>query len=252
MKDFIYILGPCSIENEKIYIPTAEYLHNIMKGKNWYYKASFDKANRTSINGGRGPGLNESIRLFKKVKELFPDIKLITDVHETWQVEKLKPYIDVIQVPAFLCRQTDLIVECAKHFNIINVKKGQWLGPRNIMKTVDKIKTTNPSAKAWLTERGTSLGYEHLLVDFTIIDTIKNSSWDKFILDCTHSVQRSRAIYGVQGDRKLAEKYFVISKIMGYDGSFAEVHPEPQKAISDGDCQLYLNSIENLLNKVEK
>jgi len=246
----ILILGPCSIESEEVYLQTAEKLYGILKGKAWYYKGSFDKANRTSINGGRGLGLNESIELFKTVKQDFPNIKLTTDVHEIWQVEKLQPYIDVIQIPAFLCRQTDLIVECAKHFNKINVKKGQWMSPRNIIKTVDKIKLTNPNAEAWLTERGTSFGYEHLLVDFTIVDMIKNSEWDKFILDCTHSVQRSRAIYGVQGDRKLAEKYFLISNIMGYDGLFAEVHPDPDSAVSDGDCQLYLNDVEGLINKL--
>lgn len=244
----IFILGPCSIESKKLYFEAAEKLYNIMQGKDWYLKASFDKANRTSIKGERGLGLSKSISLFEEVKKEFPNIKLTTDVHECWQIKSLIGIIDVIQIPAFLCRQTDLIIECAKCFDIINVKKGQWIGPRNIIKTVDKIKMTNPNAQAWLTERGSAFGYEHLVVDFTIVDLIKNSNWDKFILDCTHSVQRSRAIYGVQGDRKLAERYFLASDILNYDGIFAEVHPKPEEAISDGDCQLFLNDIKNLIN----
>lgn len=251
MKKNIWILGPCSIENEKIYLGTAEILYEIMENREWYFKASFDKANRTSIHGGRGPGLSESVKMFKKVKKMFPDIKLTTDVHESWQVEKLAKCVDVVQVPAFLCRQTDLVVECAKYFNIVNIKKGQWLGPRNIIKTVDKIKETNPQCQAWLTERGSSFGHEHLIVDFTIVDAIKDSPWDKFILDCTHSVQRSRAIYGVQGDRDLAEKYLLIAGIMGYDGVFAETHPDPPNAVSDGDCQLFLHKVKSLIDRFD-
>ena len=250
--DDVFILGPCSIENEKNYIDSLNFLYPIMKDKNWYFKASFDKANRTSILGERGPGLEEGLRIFKKAKEIFPDVKLITDVHEVWQIEKLIPYIDVIQIPAFLCRQTDLIVESAKHFNIINIKKGQWLGPDNIIKTVDKIKNTNEKTQAWLTDRGTAFGYGHLIVDFTIVDKIKNSIWDKFILDCTHSVQRSRSIYGVQGDVNLAKKYLLSYSIFGYDGVFVETHLDPQNAISDGDCQIDVNEISNLINKTKK
>lgn len=196
--------------------------------------------------------LKKVLIFLKRLRKLFPDIKLTTDVHEVWQVKKIAPYIDVVQVPAFLCRQTDLIVECAKYFDTVNVKKGQWLGPRNIIKTVDKIKETNPNCQAWLTERGSAFGHEHLVVDFTIVDVIKQSAWDKIILDCTHSVQRSREIYGVQGDRVLAERYFLASKILGYDGVFAETHPHPPDAISDGDGQIFLNRIKMLVEKHEQ
>ena len=247
MSDFIWILGPCSMENELLYISVAKRLASIMDGREWYYKSSFDKANRTSIRGGRGPGLDEGLKIFEKLKNELPNIKLTTDIHEPWQAPLLAPFIDVIQVPAFLCRQTDLIIACAENFDIVNVKKGQWLGPRNIIKTVDKITETNPNTRAWLTERGSAFGHEHLIIDFTIVDTIKNSGWEKFIIDCTHSVQRSRKVYGVQGDRELAKRYFLSSKIMGYDGLFAETHPFPENATADGDCQLYLDHIENLV-----
>ena len=138
MKDKVWIVGPCSMESIEFYLDTAKKLYKTMKGKNWYYKASFDKANRTSLYGGRGPGLEDALEAFKLVKQEFPDIKLVTDVHETHQVEKLADYIDCIQIPAFLCRQTDLIVESARHFNFINIKKGQWLGPENMIKSLDK------------------------------------------------------------------------------------------------------------------
>lgn len=214
-------------------------------------KASFDRASRTSIRGSRGLGLNDACVLFHSIKERFPQIKLLTDVHECWQVERLKPYIDVIQIPAFLGRQTDLIVECARHFKKINVKRMQHLGPNNLIKSVDKIKNTNSECEAWICDRGTSFGYDHLIMDFTIIKKLKNY-YDKVVFDCTHSVQRSRKVHGRQGDRDLAEKYFLSAAIFEYDGVFAEIHPIPPSAVSDGDCQIYLSKFENLYKKHEK
>lgn len=243
----IWILGPCSMEDESLYMDTAETLCNIMEGKNWIYKSSFDKANRTSIRGGRGPGFEEGLRLFRMAERAFPGIRLTTDIHEPWQASWLAPHIDVAQIPAFLCRQTDLLVECANHFDILNVKKGQWMSPWNIIKTVDKIKETNPAAEAWLTERGVPLGYDHLVIDPTIVDAIKDSAWDRYILDATHSVQRSRRVHGRQGDRELAKRYFLAAPVLRYDGVFAETHPEPEKAISDGDCQIRLEEMEELI-----
>ena len=244
----IYILGPCALESWETYLQTATELNHVMQDKEWYLKASFDKANRTSIYGERGQGLKRALNAFGQIKKIFPDIKLITDVHEVWQVEKLVPYIDAIQIPAFLCRQTDLIVECARHFDKINIKRMQHLGPNNLIKSVDKIKETNPDCEAWLCDRGSNYGYDHLIVDFTIIDELKRV-YDKVVLDCTHSVQRSRMAYGMQGDRGLAEKYFLTGAVFGYDGLFAEVHPDPPSAISDGDCQIYLNRFRGLMEK---
>ena len=157
-KQKTWILGPCSIENERLFLEVFEKVSTIMSGRDWYMKASFDKANRTSLHGGRGPGLDYSIDVWKELKSSNPGVKLLTDVHETCQVERLAGIIDCVQVPAFLCRQTDLIVECANHFSKINVKKGQWLGPNNLVKSVDKIKETNPDCEAWICDRGTNFG----------------------------------------------------------------------------------------------
>jgi|TARA_R110000824_G_scaffold323480_1_gene510435 2-dehydro-3-deoxyphosphooctonate aldolase (KDO 8-P synthase) len=247
----VWILGPCSMENRENYFKTADHLNSFMGDRDWYFKASFDKANRTSLDGKRGPGLEEGLELFKEVKEKYPNTKLITDIHEVWQVEKLAGYVDCIQIPAFLCRQTDLIVECARHFDKINVKKGQWLGPNNLIKSVDKIKTTNPDCEAWICDRGSNFGYDKLLVDFTIVEELKQH-YDRVILDCTHATQRSRAVYGSQGDRQLAERYIIASAVMGYNGVFAETHPNPPQAISDGDCQIYLDKIQSLVEQHEK
>ena len=142
MSNKIWILGPCSMENSDLFLGTLEKINSIMtENDDWYMKASFDKANRTSLYGGRGPGLEYAKEVWTEAKRRFPNVKFLTDVHETHQVEQLVDFIDAIQIPAFLCRQTDLIVECAKNFDKINVKKGQWLGPNNLIKSVDKIKT---------------------------------------------------------------------------------------------------------------
>ena len=246
----VWILGPCAIDNRELYFSIAEHLNGFMGDRYWFYKASFDKANRTSLYGNRGVGLEESLEIFKDIKVSFPNIKLTTDVHEVWQVEKLSPYIDAIQIPAFLCRQTDLITECAKNFDIVNVKKGQWLGPNNLVESIDKIKETTPSTQAWICDRGSSFGYDKLIVDFTIVDELKKY-YDRVILDCTHSTQRSRKIYGLQGDRNLAERYLLSSSIFNYDGVFAETHPKPEESASDGACQIILSGLQDLIERSE-
>jgi len=249
MKCKTWLLGPCSLENEHLFLETLEGINNVMSPEDdWYMKASFDKANRTSLHGGRGPGLEYSKDVWAEARSKYPNVKFITDVHEVHQVEQLVGHVDVVQVPAFLCRQTDLIVECAKHFDKINVKKGQWIGPNNMIKSVDKIKETNPDCEAWACDRGTNFGYTDLFVNFGIVDVLKEH-YDKVILDCTHSIQRSRQVYGTQGDRKLAERYFVAADLFNYDGVFAEVHPRPETATSDGDCQLFLGDLEGLVLK---
>lgn len=250
MNNKVWILGPCSLENENLFLDTFDSLSKTMANREWYMKASFDKANRTSLHGGRGPGLEYSIKVWSELKKKNPNVRLLTDVHETTQVEKLSEVIDCIQIPAFLCRQTDLVVECARHFSKINVKKGQWLGPTNLVKSVDKIKETNPNCEAWICDRGSNFGYHDLFVNFGIVDELKQY-YDKVILDCTHSIQRSRAVYGTQGDRNLAERYFVAADVFGYDGVFAEVHPNPPEATSDADCQLYLDRLEMLVKMAD-
>lgn len=250
IRDDIWILGPCAIEDRETYIETAGLLNEFMEGKNWYFKGSFDKANRTSVHGKRGVGLEKAVELFEAVRDEYPGIKLTTDVHETHQVKQLKDHIDIIQVPAFLCRQTDLLVECGRYFDVVNIKKGQWMNPQNITHSAEKSRHKNKKAEVWLTERGTFFGYNKLTVDFSSVPVFKKA-FDKVILDCTHSTQFIE--YGFTlGDRNLAERYMISSRLFGYDGVFAETHPEPENAITDGKCMIYLDRIKALINMHEK
>jgi 2-dehydro-3-deoxyphosphooctonate aldolase (KDO 8-P synthase) len=225
----------------------AETLYPLMDGKDWYLKGSFDKANRTSIHSNRGPGLDEGINIMRNVKDRFPGIKIVTDIHEPNQALPLSDVVDVIQIPAFLCRQTDLLVECAKHFNIINVKKGQWLSADAMKHAVTKIKEVNPDCQVWVTERGSNFGYDRLIVDFRGVDVMKEFA-DKVIFDCTHSTQMAGdGITG--GSRKLAKQYSLAARIFEYDGVFVETHPDPNNAISDAGSQVELDwMVENLKN----
>ena len=251
MSDKVWILGPCSIENRDLFFECMEKIDAIMREYDvWYMKASFDKANRTSLHGGRGPGLDEALEIWREAKEKYPNIKFTTDVHECWQIHKLADIIDVAQIPAFLSRQTDLITESARVFPVVNIKKGQWLGPNNLVASVDKIKETNPDCQAWITDRGSNFGYHDLFVNFGIVDELKQY-YDKVILDCTHSTQRSRAVYGTQGDPTLAARYFVSADLFNYDGVFAETHPNPLESVSDGECLIPLDELELLVNRAK-
>ena len=239
MKNYTYILGPCSIESEANFTTVAEALYPLMKGKDWYLKGSFDKANRTSIHSNRGPGLKEGIEIMRNVKAKFEGIRIVTDIHEPSQAQPLSEVVDVIQIPAFLCRQTDLLVECAKHFNTINVKKGQWLSADAMKHAVTKIKEVNPDCQVWVTERGSNFGYDRLIVDFRGVDVMKQFA-DKVIFDCTHSTQMAGdGITG--GSRKLAKQYSLAARIFEYDGVFVETHPDPNNAISDAGSQVELD-----------
>lgn len=247
MENYTYILGPCSIETEENFTTVAEALYPLMDGKDWYLKGSFDKANRTSIHSNRGPGLDEGINIMRNVKDRFPGIKIVTDIHEPNQALPLSDVVDVIQIPAFLCRQTDLLVECAKHFNTINVKKGQWLSADAMKHAVTKIKEVNPDCQVWVTERGSNFGYDRLIVDFRGVDVMKEFA-DKVIFDCTHSTQMAGdGITG--GSRKLAKQYALAASIFEYDGVFVETHPDPENAISDSGSQVELDwMVENIKN----
>lgn len=238
MEQYTYILGPCSIESEANWIQVADALWPLMQGKDWYLKGSFDKANRTSIHSNRGPGLEEGIQIMRNIKAKFEGIKILTDIHEPSQAQPLSEVVDVIQIPAFLCRQTDLLVECAKHFNIINVKKGQWLSAEAMKHAVTKIKEVNPDCQVWITERGSQFGFDRLVVDFRGVDVMKQFA-DKVIFDCTHSTQMAGdGITG--GSRKLAKQYSLAARIFEYDGVFIETHPDPDNAISDAGSQVEL------------
>jgi 2-dehydro-3-deoxyphosphooctonate aldolase (KDO 8-P synthase) len=218
---------------------------------NWYMKASFDKANRTSLHSGRGPGLEYAKEVWREAKQLYPKLQLTTDIHECWQAEQLAGLIDVVQIPAFLSRQTDLIVEAAKHFPIVNIKKGQWLGPDSLVHSAEKVKETNPNCETWICDRGSNFGYHELFVNFGIVDTLKQY-YDRVILDCTHATQRARLVYGTQGDPVLAGRYLVAADLFNYDGVFAETHPRPGEAVSDGENVIPLCDLESLINKAKR
>ena len=246
MENYTYILGPCSIENLENFLTVAKTLDGYMGGKDWYLKGSFDKANRTSIHSDRGPGLDEGIRIMQTVKRLYPNVKIVTDIHEVNQALPLSDVVDVIQIPAFLCRQTDLLVECARHFDVINIKKGQWLSAESMKHAVNKIKEVDPNCKVWITERGSQFGYDRLIVDFRGVDVMKEFA-DKVILDCTHSTQiTGDGITG--GGRKLAKQYAQAARIFEYDGVFIETHPNPDNAISDSDSQVELDWLVTQIN----
>ena len=248
MKKYTYILGPCSIENEDNFLEVAKTLDGYMGGKDWYLKGSFDKANRTSIHSDRGPGLDEGIRIMQSIKEAYPNIKIVTDIHEPSQALPLSDVVDVIQIPAFLCRQTDLLVECAKNFNIINIKKGQWLSADAMKHAVAKIKEVDPNCEVWVTERGSNFGYDRLIVDFRGVDVMKEFA-DKVILDCTHSTQMA-GVGITGGSRKLAKQYAQAAKIFEYDGVFIETHPDPNNAISDSESQVELDWLVSQINNI--
>jgi 2-dehydro-3-deoxyphosphooctonate aldolase (KDO 8-P synthase) len=248
LENYTYILGPCSIESEANFIQVADALYPLMQGKDWYLKGSFDKANRTSIHSNRGPGLEEGIQIMQNIKSKFPGIKITTDIHEPSQAQPLSTVVDVIQIPAFLCRQTDLLVECAKHFNIINVKKGQWLAASAMKHAVTKIKEVNPNCQVWITERGSQFGFDRLIVDFRGVDVMKEFA-DKVIFDCTHSTQMAGdGITG--GNRKLAKQYAQVARTFEYDGAFVETHPDPDNAISDAASQVELDWMVKNIEKI--
>ena len=248
-KNQTYIIGPCSLENYKLSYEVLSTIYPYLKNKDFYFKGSFDKANRSSITGKRGPGMEEGIEIFKQLKTDFPGLKVTTDVHEPHQVEKLSSIIDLIQIPAFLCRQTDLLVEASRCFDKVNIKKGQWISPQNMVKGIDKLKVTNPNCEVWLTERGTTFGYSQFIVDFANVDFLKEH-FDKVILDCTHSAQLTKPNGRMGSNPTLAARYFQAADIFQYTGVFCEAHPNPPLSYSDADSLLPLQTMVNLLKSL--
>ena len=243
------IAGPCQLETEQHAMDMAGQIKEITKkfDLGFIYKTSFDKANRTSLKGQRGAGLEASLPVFDKIKKEL-GVPILTDIHNAEQCSLVADHVDVLQIPAFLCRQTDLLVECAKYFNTINIKKGQWLSADAMKHAVTKIKEVNPNCEVWLTERGSNFGYDRLIVDFRGVDVMKEFA-DKVIFDCTHSTQMAgEGITG--GSRKLAKQYSQVAHIFEYDGIFVETHPDPKNAISDSGSQVELDWIVNNIDKL--
>lgn len=244
----IIIAGPCVIESQELLDTVAKTLVEINKrlGTDIIFKASFDKANRTSLHSFRGPGLERGLEMLSKVKEKY-GLRLLTDIHESCQAEAAGEVVDVLQIPAFLCRQTDLLVAAARTGRIVNIKKAQFLSGRDMRYPTEKALESG-AKEVWLTERGNSFGYNNLVVDFRNIPDMKEIV-PTVIMDCTHSVQRPSAGEGkTVGDRKFVPSMAMAAKAFGATGYFFEVHPEPDKGLSDAANMLELGKLEALVN----
>ena len=243
--------GPCVIESEKICLDIAERLVEISRKTDvpMIFKASFDKANRSSISSFRGPGLQKGLDVIAAVRTK-TGLPVMTDVHDPSQADIVADVVDCLQIPAFLCRQTDLLCACAKTKKPLNVKKGQFLSPAEMKNIVDKIRSCD-NQKVILTERGTFFGYNQLVNDMTAIDTMKKLDCP-VVFDATHSAQQPGALgYTTAGRREIAPLLAKAAVAAGADGLFIEVHPQPEKAKSDAACIMPIDWLEDLL-KVSK
>jgi 3-deoxy-8-phosphooctulonate synthase len=242
-----FIAGPCVIESQELLYTVAEKLVEInQKLKvDIIFKASFDKANRTSISSFRGPGLERGLEMLVNVKSKY-GLKLLTDIHESHQAEAVGQVVDVLQIPAFLCRQTDLLVAAAKTGKVVNIKKAQFLSGPDMKYPVEKAKEAG-ATEVWLTERGNTFGYNNLVVDFRNIPDMKEIV-PTVIMDCTHCVQRPGAMGGkTGGDRRFVPAMALAAKAFGATGYFFEVHPNPDKGLRDGPNMLELDKLEGLI-----
>ena len=246
----VFIAGPCVIESAELLDTVATDLVRINRelGVDIIFKASFDKANRTSLNSFRGPGIDKGLQMLADVKSKH-GLRILTDIHEAWQAEVAAEVADVLQIPAFLCRQTDLLVAAAKTGRIVNIKKAQFLGGEDMRYPVQKVKESGGS-EVWLTERGNCFGYNNLVVDFRNIPDMLQ--WTPtVIMDCTHSVQRPGAAGGkTGGDRRFVPSMALAAKAFGATGWFFEVHPDPDHALSDGPNMLRLTDLEPLIKQL--
>ena len=243
----ILIAGPCVIESEDLVLTVASKLKNICEKLNFpfIFKSSYDKANRTSIHSFRGPGLEEGLRILEKVKRKI-GVPILTDVHCVTQVKSVAEVADVIQIPAFLCRQTDLLIECGKTKKPVNIKKGQFMSGEAMRYAVEKVESTG-NDKILLTERGNFFGYNELVVDMKNLAIMRNFGYP-VIFDATHSVQMPGGKGTSSGGRREFVPYLSRAAVAcGVDGIFIETHPEPDKALSDGPNMLPLSQIEKLL-----
>ena len=250
MEKPVFIAGPCVIENAELLDTVARELVRINSnlGTDIIFKASFDKANRTSIRSFRGPGIERGLQMLADIKERY-GLRIITDIHEAWQAEAAGNVCDVLQIPAFLCRQTDLLVAAAKTGCTVNIKKAQFLSGHDMKYPVQKALESG-AKEVWLTERGNSFGYNNLVVDFRNIADMKEIT-PTVIMDCTHSVQRPSAGDGkTVGDRKFVPAMALAAKAFGASGYFFEVHPEPDNGLSDAANMLELHKLEGLIKQL--
>ncbi len=246
----LFIAGPCVIESAELLDTVAAEVKRLRDatGLTFYFKASFDKANRTSIHSYRGPGLEKGLQMLADVKEKY-GLPLLTDVHESYQAEAAGEVVDVIQIPAFLCRQTDLLVASARTGRIINIKKAQFLSGDDMKYPVEKARDAG-AQEVWLTERGNIYGYNNLVVDFRNLPLMTQYA-DRVIMDCTHSVQRPGGGGSTTGgDRRFVPQMALAAKAFGAQGYFFETHPDPDHALSDGPNMLYLHDLEAVVKSL--
>lgn len=245
-----FVAGPCVIESAELLDKVAETLVGINErlGVDIIFKASFDKANRTSLSSYRGVGLDKGLQMLDDVKRKW-GLKLCTDIHEAWQAAPAGEVIDVLQIPAFLCRQTDLLVAAAATGRIVNIKKAQFLSGEDMKYPYEKA-VKSGAAEVWLTERGNMYGYNNLVVDFrNIADMLKIAP--TVMMDCTHSVQRPGAAGGkTGGNREFVPAMAQAAKAFGANGFFFEVHPNPDNALSDGPNMLHLDELEGVVKSL--
>ena len=242
-----FILGPCAIENEAHSLKTAEFLKTLSEKLKFklIFKSSFDKANRTALQSYRSVGLDEGLRILEKVKTTF-DLPVITDVHEVCQIEPVASVVDVLQIPAFLCRQTDLLIAAGKAGKPVNVKKGQFVTVEQMHHALEKVQSTG-NDHVWLCERGISFGYNNLVVDYCNFPLMKACNVP-VVFDVTHSVQRPGKMgNSTGGDRSLVPTLAAAAVVQGIAGMFLEVHEQPEKALSDGPNSVRLSDLEKLL-----
>ena len=248
----LFIAGPCATESQALLDTVATALVAINKalGTDIIFKASFDKANRTSIHSFRGPGLEKGLQMLADVKAKY-QLRITTDIHESWQAQPAGEVCDVLQIPAFLCRQTDLLVAAAKTGRVVNIQKAQFLSGRDMRYPVEKALDSG-AKEVWLTERGNCFGYNNLVVDFRNIPDMKEIV-PTVIMDCTHSVQRPSAGDGkTVGDRKFVPAMALAAKAFGATGYFFEVHPDPDKGLSDAANMLELHKLRPLIEQLIK
>ena len=246
----VFIAGPCVIESQELLDTIAKELCRLREKLDIQivFKASFDKANRTSIKSFRGPGVERGVEMLSQIKKKY-NLPITTDVHESTHVAKVAEVADILQIPAFLCRQTDLLLAAAKTGRIVNIKKAQFLSADDMKYPVQKVAESSDS-DIWLTERGNMYGYNNLVVDFRNVADMTQIT-KRVVMDCTHSVQRPGGAGGTTGgNREFVPAMALAAKAFGANGFFFEVHPDPNSALSDGPNMLYLNDLETVIKSL--
>ncbi|MDH5599433.1 MAG: 3-deoxy-8-phosphooctulonate synthase [Cyclobacteriaceae bacterium] len=247
----VLFAGPCVIESEELCIEVAGKMKEVAEktGFQYVFKASFDKANRTSSTSFRGDGMGQGLKILEKIKSTF-HIPIVTDIHESFQANEVGAVADVLQIPAFLCRQTSLLIEAGKTGRTVKIKKGQFMAPGDMQYAVEKVKSTG-NEKVILTERGSSFGYHTLVVDYRSLPIMRNFA--PIVFDVTHSVQQPGGAGGKSGGQREFAPYLArAAAAVGVDGFFIETHPNPEKALSDGPNMIPLDEMEAFLIDLKK